>query len=178
MENEDYTMLDAIRDITETDRAFFNIVRFLDGTTRNHLVAAQLRNTNMAYQLLRQRPAAPRQESIVMNIPLASLMDPSGNFMRSFMEPVPVMPTREQIRDASHILTTAPLDTQCSICQEDITGVHTRLRDCNHRFHQACIGQWFEVNPRCPVCRHDIRESLQTNHANNDNDSSVHTDSE
>jgi hypothetical protein len=176
MENdEDYTMLDAIRDITETDRAFFNIVRFLDGNTRNHLVAAQLRNTNTAYQLLRQRP---RQENIVMNIPLANLFDTSGNFMRNFMDPVPVMPNREQIRGATHIVTMPPPDTQCSICQEDITGVHTCLRHCNHRFHHACIGQWFEMNPRCPVCRHDIRESLQTNATDNGNDSSMYTDEE
>lgn len=174
-ENDDYTMLDAIRDITETDRAFFNIVRFLDGNTRNHLVAAQLRNTNTAYQLLRQRPVAPRQENIVMNIPLANLLDPS---LRNFMEPVPVMPSREQIRDGTQIVTTAPPDTQCSICQEDITGAHVSLRHCNHRFHQLCIGQWFEVNPRCPVCRHDIRERLQPNNTDNSNDSSVHTDTE
>lgn len=172
-ENDDYTMLDAIRDITETDRAFFNIVRFLDGNTRNHLVAAQLRNTNMAYMLLRQRPA-PRQENIVMNIPLANLIDPS---LRNFMEPVPVMPNREQIRDGTEIVTTPPPDTQCSICQEDIVGVHVCLRHCQHRFHQACIGQWFEVNPRCPVCRHDIRD-LQPNERNNTNDNRVYSDSE
>lgn len=169
-------MLDAIRDITETDRAFFNIVRFLDGNTRNHIVAAHLRNTSIAYQLLRQRPAA-RQENVVMNIPLASLLDPSGSFMRNFMEPVPVMPTREQIRDATTILTTVPPDTQCSICQEAIAGVHTCIRHCSHRFHQDCIHQWFEVNPRCPVCRHDIRD-LQTNTRNITNDNSVHSDEE
>lgn len=178
MENDEYTMLDAIRDITETDRAFFNVVRFLDGNTRNHIVAAHLRNTSIAYQLLRQRPAVARQENIVMNIPLANLLDPSGSFMRNFMEPVPVMPTREQIRDGTEVVTTAPPDTQCSICQEDITGLHARLRQCNHRFHSLCIGQWFEVNPRCPVCRHDIRESLQPNARNNTNDNSVHSDEE
>ena len=113
-----------------------------------------------------------------MNIPLATLLDPSGNFMRSFMEPVPVMPNRQQIRDASQIVTTAPPDTQCSICQEDITGVHTVLRHCNHRFHHACIGQWFEVNPRCPVCRHDIRESLQPNSTEDNNANRVYTDEE
>lgn len=177
MENDDYTMLDAIRDITESDRAFFSIVRFLDGNTRNHLVAAQLRNTNTAYQLLRQRPVAPRQENVVMNIPLATLLDPSGNFMRSFMEPVPVVPSREQIRSATQIVTTAPPDTQCSICQEDITGMHVQIRHCNHRFHNLCIGQWFEVNPRCPVCRHDIRD-LQQNGAEENNVNRVHSDEE
>jgi hypothetical protein len=33
----------------------------------------------------------------------------------------------------------------------------TRIRHCGHCFHSGCIGEWFSMNPRCPVCRHDIR---------------------
>lgn len=182
-DESDFTVLDAMREISETDRAFFNIVRFLDGSTRNHIVAAHLRNTSQAYNVLRlystHRPA--EQERVVMNIPIGnlnSLLDPSGNFMRSFMEPVQVTPSREQIAAATenHILTT---DTTCAICQEAVTCA-TRLRHCGHCFHSQCIGEWFTVNTRCPVCRHDIREhrDLQSNRRNNTNDNRVHSDEE
>ena len=178
MEENEYSMLDAIRDITLTDRAFFSMIRFLDGNTRNHIVAAQLRNTNQAYQLLRTyiiRP--PVQDSVVMNIPLGNIFDPSGNFMRQFMEPVPVIATPAQIRLGTQTITTAPPDTTCSICQEDITGVHTRIQSCRHTFHSQCIREWFTMNTRCPVCRHDVRDLRHDNGTTN-NDSRMHTDEE
>lgn len=179
MEENEYTVLDAIRDITQTDRAFFNVIRFLDGNTRNHIVAAQLRNTSQAYQLLRTsmlRPPPP-QDTVVMNIPLGQIFDPSGNFMRQFMDPVPVVPTPAQIRAGTHILTGGPPDTTCSICQEEITGVHTRIRHCNHAFHSQCIREWFTMNTRCPVCRHDIRD-LRPENDTSTNDNRVYSDDE
>lgn len=171
MEENEYTLLDAIRDITQTDRAFFNVIRFLDGNTRNHIVAAQLRNTSQAYQLLRTSMLrTPPSETMVMNIPLGQLLDPSGNFMRNFLDPVPVIPTTGQIRMGTQIVTVAPPDTTCSICQEEITGVHTRMRHCSHSFHSQCISEWFTMNTRCPVCRHDVRDLRHDNDTtNNDN---------
>lgn len=179
MADDEYTLLDAIRDLTETDRAFFNMVRFLDGSTRNHIVAAHLRNTNQFGLILRNylaREQAPiRTENIVMNIPLSSILDPSGTFMRNFMEPVPVVPTREQIVAATenHIQVT---DVTCAICQEAVSCA-TRLRACGHSFHSQCIHEWFSVNTRCPICRHDIR-SLHPSNATTHNDNRVHTDEE
>ena len=178
MEENEYSMLDAIRDITLTDRAFFSMIRFLDGNTRNHIVAAQLRNTNQAYQLLRTyiiRP--PVQDSVVMNIPLGNIFDPSGNFMRQFMEPVPVIATPAQVRSGTQILTASTPDTTCSICQEDIVGTHTRIRACNHPFHSQCIREWFTMNTRCPVCRHDVRD-LRPDNDTTINDNRMHTDEE
>ena len=61
MEDED-TVLDVLRELFETERTFYGTVRFLDGQTRNHIVAAQLRNTGLALQILRSfmdRPAQP-----------------------------------------------------------------------------------------------------------------------
>lgn len=171
-------MLDAIRDITLTDRAFFSTIRFLDGNTRNHIVAAQLRNTNQAYQLLRTYMVRPAPaDTVVMNIPLGSLLDPSGNFMRQFMEPVPVVATPAQIRLGTQTITAAPHDTTCSICQEDITGVHTRIQTCGHAFHSQCIREWFTMNTRCPVCRHDVRD-LRPENDTTTNDNRMYSDEE
>jgi hypothetical protein len=178
----DYSVLDAIRDITLTDRAFFSIVRFLDGNTRNHIVAAHMRNTSQMTTALRQFMASERQEArrenIVMNIPLGNLtglLDPSGNFMRNFLDPVPVIPTQEQIRAATenHIMAA---DTTCAICQDTVPCA-TRIRACGHCFHSQCIQEWFTMNTRCPVCRHDIRD-LRDADATNHNDNRVYTDEE
>lgn len=175
---EDYTILDCIRDLTQTDRAFLSTIRFLDSSTRNHIVAAQLRNTSQAYQLLRMHASRPPvQDQVVMNIPLGNLLDPSGSFMRNFMEPVPVVPSREEIRSGTLILSSAPPDTTCSICQENIEASHIRIRACGHPFHSQCIREWFTMNTRCPVCRHDVRD-LRRDDTTTTNDNRVYSDEE
>lgn len=179
MDESEYTVLEAIRDLTQTDRAFFNIVRFLDGNTRNHIVAAHLRNTSQMANILRmflaasQRPA--HMENIVMNIPLNSILDPSGNFFRNFLDPVAVVPTTEQVQQATetHIQTA---ETTCAICQESVTCA-TRLRVCGHCFHGQCIDEWFTMNTRCPICRHDIRDLRNTN-VTSHNDRRMYADEE
>jgi hypothetical protein len=179
MDENDYSVLEAIRDITLTDRAFFSVVRFLDGNTRNHIVAAHMRNTSQMTVLLRQFMNAQQQEgrreNIVMNIPLNSILDPSGNFLRNFLDPVPVVPTAEQIRAATEN-DIHTVDTTCAICQEVVTSA-TRIRHCGHCFHSQCIQEWFTMNTRCPVCRHDIRD-LRRNRSRSNNDNRVYSDEE
>lgn len=173
MDDEEYTPLTAIRDLTETDRAFFSIVRFLDAPTRNHVVAAHLRNTSSAlavlYGVVLQN--RPRNTRFTVNIPV-SMFDTSGN---PFLDPVPVVATREQI--AAGVETNAMMfDYNCAICQEPVTAA-TRIRACGHGFHAQCINQWFSINTHCPVCRHDIRD-LNPAPRQSGNASSVHSDEE
>jgi hypothetical protein len=173
MDYEEYTPLTAIRDITETDRAFFSIVRFLDAPTRNHVVAAHLRNTSSALAVLYSHVLQnrPRNTRFTVNIPLG-VFDGSGN---PFLEPVPVVATREQI--AAGVETNAMMfDYNCAICQEPVTAA-TRIRACGHAFHAQCINQWFSINTHCPVCRHDIRD-LNSTTSQSGNASSVHSDEE
>jgi hypothetical protein len=145
---EEVTVLDVMREIFETERVFYGTVRFLEGHTRNHVVAAQLRNTGLALQILRTLADRPPQ-SLVMNIDL------SGNILRNFLDPVPVLATNAQIAAATETGVGAEGET-CSICRDAmVTG--TRLRSCGHCFHADCINQWLGMNTRCPVCRHDIR---------------------
>ena len=174
MDDEEYTPLTAIRDITETDRAFFSIVRFLDAPTRNHVVASHLRNTSSALAVLYSHVLQnrPRNTRFTVNIPL-NMFDMSGN--PTFLEPVPVVATREQI--AAGVETNAMMyDYNCAICQEPVTAA-TRIRACGHAFHAHCINQWFSMNTHCPVCRHDIRDLNSTLRQSN-NDSSVYSDEE
>ena len=170
MEDNDVDVLDIIQEIMQTERSFHGIVRFLDGSTRNQLVAAHIRNTNNAMTLVRQYMQTETQNPFVVNIPLR--MDMSGNFF----DPVPVVPTQEQVNAAleNHIQVA---DTVCSICQEGVTCA-SRIRSCGHCFHGDCIRQWFTMNPRCPMCRVDIRDGLRAPNANRNNDNRMYTDEE
>jgi hypothetical protein len=168
---EETTELDVLREIFVTERSFYGIVRLLDANTRNNVVAAHMRNINNAISLLRlsvERPPA----TMVMNIDL------SGNVLRgttsgSFFDPVPVAPTPAQIAAGTETHMAVPAGTTCAICQEEVTCA-TRLRTCGHSFHGQCISQWLGMNPRCPVCRHDIR--LTTGPQNPPNEGNrVHT---
>lgn len=163
----EHDVLDIIQEIMETDRSFHSIVRFLDASTRNQLVAAHMRNTNNAMALLREfmREEPP---TMVMNI--------QGT---NFLDPVPVVPTATQLNAA--LDRNVPLvDTNCVICQESVTSA-TRIRTCGHSFHADCIRDWFAMNTRCPVCRHDVREVTfvsQASSSTEDETNSMHSDEE
>ena len=148
--SEERDVLDLIHEILENERAFYTIVRFLDGGTRNNLVAAHMRNTSVELALLRQYMTT--SPNVTINIPLQGV-DTSGNFF----DPVPIVPTPAQIDAAVERHVGVPSETTCSICQESVNCA-TRIRHCGHCFHEACIREWFTQNPRCPMCRHDIRD--------------------
>jgi hypothetical protein len=152
---EENTVLDVLHDIMESDRTFFNGVRFLGGQSRDALISMHMRNTNIALNTLRDQmraaPPAATTTRMVLNFPL----DVSGN--AAFFDPVPIAPTRTQI-DAGVDRHVGVTETVCSICQENVTCA-TRIRGCGHCFHDQCIQQWFTMNPRCPMCRHDVREA-------------------
>lgn len=172
---DEYTVLDAIHDVMETERTFHQTVRFLDSRTRNPIVAAQLRNTSVALEILRRYVAQPpTRTTMVMNIPLT--LDASGN---TFFDPVPVVPTREQLAAGTETHVDVPAGTVCAICQETVASA-TRIRQCGHMFHGECIGQWLQMNPRCPVCRHDVRDQrlLRRQPPPTNESRSVHSDEE
>ena len=173
MDDNSYDVLDILHEMLETQRTFYGISRFLEGSTRNHIIAAHERNTAAMIALLRTFMEQPAP-SMVMNIDLSG-----NNLLRSFLEPIPVVPTRQQIEAAMdmHVDVTG---TNCAICQEPVACA-TRIRACGHCFHSQCISQWLAVNTRCPVCRHDIREPLTQTASTSSNapqGDSVHTNEE
>lgn len=159
--------LDLIHDILETDRSFYDIIRLLDSGSRNLVVAAHMRNMSALIGLLRIRMVAPPQATrMIVNFPV------NGNFF----DDVPVIPNTQQIIAA--VEQNVPVtDTQCSICQESIQ-LATRIRHCRHCFHPQCIAQWFSMNPRCPMCRHDIRDLHPPGVEPPNEDSRMHPDEE
>lgn len=74
----------------------------------------------------------------------------------SFNDPVAVTPTQAQIDSALENINSSL--TNCAICQDSISSDGCRIRACGHVYHRPCLINWFEMNVRCPVCRHDVRE--------------------
>lgn len=86
-----------------------------------------------------------------------------AEILASFINPVPVRPSQAQIEAGSRLYTTDSTNTResCVICFEAITeGQDQReLRACGHAFHRECIDRHFQTSPRCPLCRHDVRDA-------------------
>jgi hypothetical protein len=149
-------ILETIQGMQDTDRVFFTMYRFIDPAARSQIMTAHLQNTRDTLAILRAcmiaRPVAlpPPTESIILSMPIT--IDASGNFM----DPVYVRPNTEEIMAGTEDNVAVPNET-CAICQEPMTTA-TRIRSCGHCFHANCIGSWFSINTRCPICRHDVRE--------------------
>jgi hypothetical protein len=89
----------------------------------------------------------------------------------NFSDPVAVVPTQQQI--AASLENIESSTANCAICQDSINSGGCRIRQCGHVYHRACLLNWFSLNVRCPVCRHDIRENGQEDQA-----SQTHSDEE
>jgi hypothetical protein len=89
-----------------------------------------------------------------------------AEILASFMNPVPIRPSQAQIEAGSRLYTTdaSTVRESCVICFEPITeGQDQReLRTCGHAFHCECIDRHFQTSPRCPLCRHDVRDATPT----------------
>lgn len=82
--------------------------------------------------------------------------------LHDLLEDVPIIPTDEQLRNNTTVVTlTEDKSDNCAICQDPLLkDQQTRtINHCNHMFHQTCIDTWFQRNIQCPNCRHDIRQS-------------------
>ena len=85
--------------------------------------------------------------------------------MDQFLQPVVVRPTAEQINANTTVGSlVSETETACAICQDTLTSDQEgrKLNACGHWFHKPCIDTWLSGNVHCPVCRHDIREVIQT----------------
>jgi Ring finger domain len=142
------TILSILRDLVESDRSFYHSPVFaLPEPIRGRTLLNQSRTTGAILDLLRMMFA---NITSIENEPRFVVTIPMPDF-----EDVPIIATNAQI-DAAMAPFDTMVDTNCSICQDTLTS-GSRLR-CSHMFHTACIRNWFQMNSRCPVCRHDIRE--------------------
>lgn len=96
-------------------------------------------------------------------------IDVSGNYTieqllnSSFLEPVNVCPTQQQIDAATRNVRygdiVRPTNQSCPITLDTFNDNDevTFIRHCSHVFNTPAINNWFRTNCRCPVCRYDIR---------------------
>ncbi len=101
----------------------------------------------------------------LLQLPLRGRAPGQRTGLDAFLQPVIVRPTQEQI-DTNSTVGNLVSDTEhtCAICQDVLTAEQEgrKLNACGHWFHRNCIDTWLEGNVHCPVCRHDIRESIRT----------------
>lgn len=141
-------ILDILHDLIASDRSFYSSPVFaLPDPLRGRTLLNQSRTTGAILDLVRMMyVTAIREEAgprFVVTIPVPDFED------------VPVVATEAQI-NASMTAVHDLVETSCSICQDTLT-TGSRLL-CSHLFHTSCIRNWFQMNSRCPVCRHDIRD--------------------
>jgi len=139
----------VVRELLETESAFFRTAVALPEPQRGRAIGNRARMTHDILSLMRLMVSPPpTTQRFVVNIPLRE------SDMNAF-EDVPILPTADHL--AAALEHEIPFnDSNCAICQESVE-MGTRLRNCGHGFHSSCITNWFSMNPRCPVCRDDVR---------------------
>lgn len=59
-------------------------------------------------------------------------------------------------------MTDECLQSECTICLLNYTEETKKITDCNHIFHDECIGRWLQTNNSCPLCRTVLNQQKQT----------------
>jgi hypothetical protein len=88
------------------------------------------------------------------------------SFVNSVLNtPVPIIPTQEQINNATRSILFSDISNnqfidRCPISLEEFTEQQMvrQIIHCGHIFCETSFQEWFLNNVRCPVCRYDIRE--------------------
>jgi hypothetical protein len=138
---------------------FHRVLNSVNFQNRHVVMNNMLSNEYAFIGLMNRIHSAHIRQSTMTAYVTLSVPNPNAT---GFMEPVPIIPTSQQIANA--ITTeggaTGPIGN-CAICQDSIEEDIARIRHCGHVYHRTCLNGWFETNPRCPVCRYDIREMDQ-----------------
>ena len=66
---------------------------------------------------------------------------------------------RGDVEDSENFMNTRT----CVICHEVMNeeSFVTDLPVCNHLYHHKCISEWFKVNSKCPICKHDYLDEFR-----------------
>lgn len=122
-------------------------------------------DTTIQYTIEEEEADATQLTSRILLSLLAAPLTRRGGGMERFLQPVEVTPTPEQITANTTVGNrVSDEDHTCAICQDTLTPEQEgrKLNACGHWFHKTCIDTWFQRDVHCPVCRHDIRESANT----------------
>lgn len=78
-------------------------------------------------------------------------------------EDVPVIISEQQFESLETITSqNIEEDSNCTICQDRLRSQPSvKILPCHHMFHIDCAKQWLcRTSCKCPICRYDVRESL------------------
>ena len=148
----DESILGILELMLEGRNNFLNntTIRSIDHNARTNILSRYMLNDAVMLDFLNRIYVNRAPNTTVVHLTLPN---------NSFMEPVTVNASVQQIQDAIQNMTTN--EGTCAICQDAITSNGVQIRYCSHGFHRTCISNWFAMSVRCPVCRHDIREGNQ-----------------
>jgi hypothetical protein len=150
------SIIPLLRDMVHSETQFFSRVVDLPDAVRNRAIANRSRQTLLILDVVRTLIDPPPTRAVLPRGQFT--IDLTHDLLRTFHEPVAVLPSAAQISAAVELDVTPPAGELCAICQ-DTMALSTRLTRCRHYFHHSCITQWFGTSVRCPVCRNDIRET-------------------
>jgi hypothetical protein len=139
--------LDMMALILRGNQEFYTTLPHLR-ESRSQLMALHQRNTATMLEILRSHT---RRNVVTVTL------NPTPNAAANWESAVPITPSPAQVAAGTVRNTITTEATVCAICQDMVTSA-TRLTNCGHCFHAACIDEWFTQSPRCPMCRNDIRE--------------------
>ncbi|MBO9481979.1 RING finger domain-containing protein [Salinisphaera sp. G21_0] len=55
--------------------------------------------------------------------------------------------------------TNSGYNNECPVCLNSTSDMQV-ITQCGHRFHKWCLDKSREVNPRCPICRSPLPDSI------------------
>lgn len=157
----DERIVDLLHEMMEARTEFLcnDTLRAINFPARTTLVARFLNNEALVLETVNRIHASRIYGDITQALLTVTLPAAAGGVARNFSDPVPVTASTNQINAGLQTILTA--SSPCAICQEPISSGGVRIRACQHEYHRACVVNWFSMSVRCPVCRHDIRETGQ-----------------
>jgi hypothetical protein len=153
---------------------------FYHNQPTNNLINA---TGNPNYSSLHERRIGPRVRRSRYLYSSGSVNPPANNYNN--LSPVIVRPTQEQIQNATRELLFSsiqqPYNRLCPIMQQGFLSADNvvQIISCGHIFTPSALHRWFQLSPRCPLCRIDIRDHdsleplLENNNNTNTNTSSL-----
>ena len=153
--DEEVSILELIGDLIDTRGQFFN--RCLNGIqheNRFNGLNLFLSSEKLYIELIDRIHREQTRQNLVTNIITWTANPPQ--VPANFTSVVRVIPSPDQIQSSVELIPTS--QANCAICQDAITSDASRIRQCGHEYHRACLTSWFTLSVRCPICRHDIRE--------------------
>ena len=123
-------------------------------------------NTNIRYPNARTTTRPTNARPYATSQLLSYVLYPNS---QSLFTDVIVHPSENEILNATELINyndaTEYNNNTCPITLEEFNHGERicQIRNCGHIFREEALRNWFRRNVRCPVCRYDIRNYVNTN---------------